>query len=58
MPSWQEYYQLKPTDWPAFRETVREALTDGPLTLEELGAAVTRKATYRHLRPHLQAVVG
>jgi hypothetical protein len=51
LPSWQEYYELRPTDWPAFRETVREALTDGPLTIKELGAAVTRKAAYRHLRP-------
>jgi hypothetical protein len=49
--SWQEYYELKPTDWPGFRETVREALTDGPLTIKELGATVTRKAAYRHLRP-------
>lgn len=48
--SWQQYYALKPTDWPAFRETVREALGDGPLTVRELGTAVTRKAAYRHLR--------
>lgn len=51
LPSWQEYYQLRPTDWPTFRETVRQALTEGPLTVEELGAAVTRQAAYRHLRP-------
>lgn len=49
--SWQEYYELKPDDWPAFRATVREALADGPRTLSELGAAVTRRAAYRHLRP-------
>jgi hypothetical protein len=51
LPSWQEYYELTPSDWPALRETVREALADGPLTRDELGAAVTRKAAYRHLRP-------
>lgn len=51
IPSWQEYYDLKPADWPAFRETIREALADGPLTVADLGAAVTRKAAYRHLRP-------
>jgi len=51
LPSWQEYYQLTPTDWPVFREAVREALSDGPLTIAELGAAVTRRARYRHLRP-------
>jgi hypothetical protein len=51
LPSWQEYYELKPADWTEFRETVRQALADGPLTVNELGAAVTRKAAYRHLRP-------
>ena len=51
LPSWQEYYELKATDWPAFRESVRDALEDGPLTIAELGAAVTRRAAYRHLRP-------
>ncbi len=51
LPSWQEYYDLKPTDWPAFRETVRESLADGPLTLDELGAAVTARQRFRHLRP-------
>jgi Winged helix DNA-binding domain len=51
LPSWQEYYGLKAGNWPAFREAVREALGDGPLTVAELGAAVTRRAAYRHLRP-------
>lgn len=51
LPSWQQYYDLAPTDWPAFRATVRDALADGPLTVDELGVAVTRKAAYRHLRP-------
>jgi DNA glycosylase AlkZ-like len=50
-PSWRDYYGLEPGDWPAFRETVRTSLANGPLTLRELGAAVTRKARYRHLRP-------
>jgi len=51
LPSWQQYYELKAADWPTFRESVREALEDGPLTIAELGEAVTRKAAYRHLRP-------
>ena len=51
LPGWREYYELEPADWPAFRESVREALADGPLTVGELGAAVTRKRRYRHLRP-------
>lgn len=48
--SWQDHYRLRPEDWPAFRTTVREALAGGPLTLAELGAAVTRRPAYRHLR--------
>jgi hypothetical protein len=51
LPSWQKHYGLKPTDWPGFRETVREALVGGPLTVTELGDAVSRKSAYRHLRP-------
>jgi hypothetical protein len=51
LPSWVEFYELAPADWPAFRETVREALDDGPLTIAELGAAVTRRPRYRNLRP-------
>lgn len=50
-PSWGEYYGLAPGDWPGLRETVRNALAEGRLTMGELGAAVTRKAAYRHLRP-------
>lgn len=51
LPNWQKYYDLKAADWPAFRESVREALQQGPLTIAELGAAVTSKPAYRHLRP-------
>lgn len=49
LPSWVEFYRLAPEDWPDFRATVRAALADGPLTLAELGAAVTRRTAYRHL---------
>jgi len=51
LPSWQEHYELAPSDWPRFREAVREVLSDGPLTIAELGSAVTSRAAYRHLRP-------
>ena len=37
LPSWQEAYGLTPADWPAFRETVREAVAEEPLTRQELG---------------------
>lgn len=49
LPSWQEHYGLAPSDWPRFREAVREALADGPLTREELGAAVTARPGFTHL---------
>jgi hypothetical protein len=49
LPSWQSYYGLAPSDWPAFREAVREALADGPLTRHELGEAITGQPRYRHL---------
>lgn len=51
LPSWVEYYRLEPADWPAFRAAVREALSDGPLTIHELGDVLTRQRAYRHLRP-------
>jgi hypothetical protein len=49
LPSWVEYYRLGPDDWPDFRAAVREALRDGPLTIGELGDALTRQPAYRHL---------
>ncbi len=51
LPSWVEYYRLTPSDWPDFRAAVREALSDGPLTIHELGDVLTRRRTYRHLKP-------
>src|SRR5437016_2141932 len=49
LPSWQSFYNLTPSDWPHFREAVREALADGPLTQEELGAAITARPKFQHL---------
>lgn len=49
LPSWQSYYGLAPSAWPALREVVREALADGPKTHEELGAAVATQPRFRHL---------
>ncbi len=51
LPSWVEHYRLAPSDWPDFRAAVREALNDGPLTIPELGDALTRHRAYRHLEP-------
>jgi len=50
LPSWVSFYELAPEDWPRFREYVRNALADGPLTLSELTAALGRSSRYRHLR--------
>jgi hypothetical protein len=47
--SWQTFYKLRPADWPDFRAYVRDALGAGPLTLEELGAALAADRRYRHL---------
>lgn len=48
--SWRRHYELEPDDWPRLRATVREALSDGPLTQHELAAAVAKDPAYRHLR--------
>ena len=55
LPSWQSYYGLAPEDWPRLRATVREILSDGPLTHDELGAALTARPEYRHLRSAFDA---
>jgi len=49
LPSWQRFYGLTPSDWPLFRKAVRDALADGPMTRDELGAAVTARPKFRHL---------
>ena len=50
LPSWVESYRLTPSEWPDFRAAVRAALSDGPLTVVELGRALTKQRTYRHLQ--------
>jgi len=49
LPSWESFYGLAPTDWPRFREYVRRALADGPLTHAELVAALRRGGRYRQV---------
>ena len=51
LPSWVEYYRLTPSDWPGFRAAVRDALSDGPLTIAELGDVLATHRAYRHLKP-------
>jgi hypothetical protein len=51
LPSWVDHYRLAPSDWPDFRAAVRAALNDGPLTVAELGQALSRHRAFRHLKP-------
>lgn len=53
LPSWESFYGLTPSDWPRFREYVRRALAQGPLTRSELATALNRSSRYRHLRTHV-----
>ena len=50
---WREYYGLEKSDWPALRETVREALSGGPLTAKELVVAIAARPRFKHLGPIL-----
>lgn len=50
-PSWVAYYRLSPSDWPDFRAAARDALGEGPLTVAELGTALTKHGRYGHLKP-------
>jgi len=53
LPSWVSHYGLAPDDWPRFREYVRGALAEGPLTRSGLAAALGRSSRYRHLASHV-----
>jgi hypothetical protein len=53
LPSWQSFYGLAPSDWPRFREYVRNALADGPLTRSGLVAALGRSSRYRRVHSAL-----
>ena len=51
LPSWVQHYRLTASDWLDFRAAVRDALSDRPLTVLELGDALTKSQVYRHLKP-------
>jgi len=48
-PSWQRYFGVTPKQIEALRRAVRAALEDGPLTREELAAAITAGRGLRHV---------
>lgn len=51
LPSWVEHYRITASGWPDFRAAVRAALSNGPLTVAELGQVLSRDRAYRHLEP-------
>ena len=58
LPSWQSWFEMTPRRWELLREVARDALTDGPLTRQELGAAVAVVPELAHLREHFNSSWG
>ena len=54
-PSWQRYFGMTTETMDRLREAVREALTDGPLSREELVAAVTARPGLEHIGEELRS---
>lgn len=54
-PSWQRYFGMPLEAWARFRPAVREALEGGPLSREELVAAVVRRPGLDHIGDALGA---
>jgi hypothetical protein len=54
-PSWQRYFGMPIEAWTRLRPAVRDALDDGPLTREELVAAIIANPGLEHLGPALRA---
>ena len=54
-PSWQRHFGMTPKQLAALRVVVRDALDDGPLTREELVAAVLARRGLRHLGEALRS---
>jgi hypothetical protein len=53
LPSWQDYYELSPQDWPALRAVVRDVVAHGPVRHSELVEKVASSPRFRHLRAAL-----
>ena len=54
-PSWQRWFGMTTDHWPIFRAVVREALADGPLSREELVAAIVAQPKLQHLGEELRS---
>ncbi len=57
-PSWQRYFGMTPKQMDALRQAVRVALEGGPLTRDELGAAVSARRGLRHVGEELRSSWG
>ena len=57
-PSWQRYFGVTPKQMEALRRAVRVALEGGPLTRDELGAAVSAHRGLRHVGEALRSSWG
>jgi hypothetical protein len=57
-PSWQRYFGMTPKQLEALRKAVRIALENGPLTREELAAAVSARRGIQHLGEGLRSSWG
>ncbi len=57
-PSWDRYFGMSPRRWDVLRAAARDALADGPLTRQELGAAVAVGPELGHLREHFDSSWG
>jgi hypothetical protein len=53
-PSWQRYFGMTTGHWDELRATVREALDGGPLTREQLAAAVGGRPLLAHVEEPLR----
>ena len=53
-PSWQRYFGMPVEAWDLLRPVVREALANGPLTREELVAAIVAQPGLEHLGARLR----
>ena len=54
-PSWQRYFGVSPKQMTALRRAVREVLEDGPLTRDELAAAVSSRRGLRQIGESLRS---
>jgi hypothetical protein len=54
-PSWVRAFGVRPEQWPTFRAVVAEALADGPLTRDQLVAAVAARDDVSHLADELRS---